>query len=141
MRLPTCVQGYLPRPLALALGAPLDPRGQFHNAHPRGCMSRHGATRKSDPAPSISLQSACVRPYIQGMTTQLTLNMGALSGIETVKPYELGDVLMHRSFGRIVVLSVVRDVEAAEPEVLMCIKQPTGAECIAFPREILYRSR
>lgn len=73
------------------------------------------------------------------MTTQLTLNMGALSGTETVRPFELGDVLMHRTWGTIVVLSVVRDAEAAEPEVLLCAKQATGTECIAFPREILYR--
>lgn len=72
---------------------------------------------------------------------QLGLNMGGLSGTETVAPYAQGDILMHKSWGRLVVRQVERDADAAEPEVLMCIKLSNGADCITFPREILYRSR
>lgn len=70
---------------------------------------------------------------------QLTMLGGKFN--ETVRPYAEGDILAHKSWGRVVVKSVVRDAEAAEPEVLMCIKLENGADCITFPREILYRSR
>ena len=69
------------------------------------------------------------------------LTFGLMSGVEQAAPYALGDVLVHKTFGRIVVLDVVRDADAAEPEVLLCAKQAAGADCIAFPREILYRSK
>lgn len=69
------------------------------------------------------------------------LMFGLMSGVEKVQPYAEGDILVHKSWGRLVVKSVDRDETAAEPEVLLCIKLSDGNDCVAFPREILYRSR
>ena len=75
------------------------------------------------------------------MNHQLTFNMGALSGTETVAPFAAGDIVTHRTWGPLVIKSVQRDADAVEPEVLLCVKLSNGCDCVTFPREILYRSR
>jgi hypothetical protein len=72
--------------------------------------------------------------------SQEMFSFGGRSGIETFRPYAAGDIVTHQAWGRLVIRSVVRDTEAREPEVLDCINLTTGADCITFPREILYRS-
>jgi hypothetical protein len=72
---------------------------------------------------------------------QLTMNLGGLSGTETVTPYAAGDVLVTNSGKRLVVTQVERDADAAQPEVLLCVRLDNGANCVVFPREIAYRSR
>jgi hypothetical protein len=69
------------------------------------------------------------------------LTFGLMSGVEKAAPYAEGDILVHKSWGRVVVRSVERDAEAREPEVLLCTNLSNGTDCIAFPREIQYRSR
>jgi heat shock protein HspQ len=75
------------------------------------------------------------------MKTSAQLTFGLMSGENKIAPYAVGDVLVHRTFGRIVVVDIDRDPEAKEPEVLVCAAQTDGRTCIALPREILYRSR
>jgi hypothetical protein len=69
---------------------------------------------------------------------QLTMLGGRFN--ETVKPFSEGDIIVHRTWGWLVIKSVDRDPEACEPEILLCVKLTDGSDCITFPREILYRS-
>jgi hypothetical protein len=70
--------------------------------------------------------------------SQLTMNLGALSGTEVVAPYAEGDVLQTK-FGRVVVTHADRD--ANDKQVCVCVSLETGNSLVVLEREILYRSR
>lgn len=69
------------------------------------------------------------------------LTFGLMSGVEKVAPYAEGDILVKHNGKRVVVKSVVRDVDACEPEVILAIGLETGNDCVVFPREVAYRSK
>ena len=62
------------------------------------------------------------------------LVFGLFSGVEKVRPFQEGDVVVKQSGVRYVI-SQVCDVD-----VFACVNLSTGGEAIVFAREIAYRS-
>lgn len=69
--------------------------------------------------------------------TQLSMNLGALSGIEKVRPFGHGDRITKHNGNRYVVIE--RTEAYAEPA-LVCVSLSTGGEAIVLEREVAYRS-
>jgi hypothetical protein len=69
---------------------------------------------------------------------QLMMNLGALSGTETVTPYAVGDILETKPFGRVVIETVDENIHG---QVFLCVSLVDGRSCVVLPKEITYRSR
>jgi len=70
------------------------------------------------------------------MNTQLVF--GLMSGEVKADPFAVGDVLVTKHFGRVVVETVSEDIRGG---VFVCVRQDNGATCVVLEREILWRSR
>lgn len=75
---------------------------------------------------------------MDGMNTQLSLNLGAKSGTETAAPIAVADTLMTTVFGRVTVTDVSDNIHGP---VYVAVRHDNGAACVVLPREISYRSR
>ena len=68
---------------------------------------------------------------------QLSMNMGALSGVEKVRPFAVGDIPVTRPFGRVIVESIDSNLQG---QVFVCVSLADGRTCMVLEREITYRS-
>jgi hypothetical protein len=69
---------------------------------------------------------------------QLSMNMGARSGIEAVEPFAIGDILQTKPFGRVIIESID---DNSQGQVFVCVSLTSGNTCIVLEREIIYRAR
>lgn len=73
---------------------------------------------------------------IGNIMQQLTMLGGKFN--ETIEPIKVGDILVTKSFGRVVVTHVSNNLDGG---VYPSVRLDNGNECVVLEREILYRSR
>lgn len=65
------------------------------------------------------------------------LTFGLMSGVEKVRPWAEGDVLVKHNGRRCIITQVSDDIHG---QVAICIALDNGADCVVLEREVAYRT-